>query len=85
MHSCLKILKTNKLDAYELLDEFVGYLVRQGNKTVGTIKLYIEVMKSYFAYYDIDIIPATLYSSIFLLPNTVDDLSASFFVDMPYQ
>lgn len=48
----------NKLDVYQLLDEFVDYLVKQGNKAVRTIKMYIRVIRSYFAYYDIDIIPS---------------------------
>jgi site-specific recombinase XerD len=53
LHSCLEAIHRQKLNVYELLNDFVEYLIRQGDKTNTTIKIYIAVMRSYFAYYDI--------------------------------
>ena len=49
----------SKLDVYVVLDEFISYLVdRTLNLTSGTIKFYIASVRSYLAYYDVDIIPS---------------------------
>jgi integrase len=55
----LKPLSKNELDIYVILDEFVSYLVVKAlNLTSASIKLYIAAVRSYLAYYDIDIIPS---------------------------
>jgi integrase len=46
-----------KIDVYELLDNFVSFLI-QLNLSIPSINLYIAAIKSYLAYYDIDIIPS---------------------------
>jgi integrase len=46
-----------KLDVYELLDNFVSFLI-QLNLSVPSIDLYVAAIRSYMAYYDIDIIPS---------------------------
>jgi integrase len=58
LRTCLESIQTQKLNVYELLNDFVEYLIRQKDKTNTTIKIYIAAMRSYFAYYDIDIIPS---------------------------
>ena len=46
-----------KLDVYELLENFVSFLI-QLNLSVPSIDLYIAAIRSYLAYYDIDVIPS---------------------------
>jgi integrase len=59
VETILKPLSKNELDIYVILDEFISYLVDPTLKlTSNTIKLYITAVKSYLAYYDIDIIPS---------------------------
>jgi integrase len=54
-----KSLSNKELDLYTLLDEFVSYLMKEvPNLTSNSIKLYMAAMRSYLAYYDIDVIPS---------------------------
>ncbi|MFL6412673.1 MAG: tyrosine-type recombinase/integrase [Nitrososphaeraceae archaeon] len=54
-----KSLSNKELDMYTLLDEFVSYLMKEvPNLTSNSIKLYMAAMRSYLAYYDIDVIPS---------------------------
>jgi integrase len=55
IETILEPLAEDKINPYELLDGFVSYL-QTLNLTPSSIKLYIASIKSYFAYYDIDII-----------------------------
>jgi integrase len=49
----------SELDVYVLLDGFVSYLADATLKlTSGSIKLYLAAVRSYLAYYDVDIIPS---------------------------
>ncbi|MDQ3902901.1 MAG: site-specific integrase, partial [Thermoproteota archaeon] len=51
--------KDGQLDTYAILDEFISYLVNESpNLTYNSIKLYMGAVRSYLAYYDIDIIPS---------------------------
>jgi integrase len=50
-------LAENKINPYELLDGFVSYL-QTFNLAPSSIKLYVASVRSYFAYYDIDVIPS---------------------------
>ena len=55
----LKPLSKNELDVYVILDEFVSHLVDPTLKlTLSSIKLCMAAIRSYLAYYDIDIIPS---------------------------
>jgi integrase len=55
----LKSLSNSELDIYAILDEFVSYLVDPTLKlTLSSIKLCMAAIRSYLAYYDIDIIPS---------------------------
>ena len=59
IETILKPLSNSELDIYVILDEFVSYLVNPTLKlTSNTIKLYIAAVRSYLAYYDIDVIPS---------------------------
>ncbi|MGA8081195.1 MAG: tyrosine-type recombinase/integrase [Candidatus Nitrosopolaris sp.] len=73
LHSCLEAIHRQKLNVYELLNDFVEYLIRQGDKTNTTIKIYIAVMRSYFAYYDIDIIPSKFKRKV-KVPKVADEV-----------
>ena len=46
-----------KIDIYQLLNDFVSYLI-QLNLSIPSISLYIAAIRSYLAYYDIDVIPS---------------------------
>lgn len=50
----------SKVNVYELFDSFVSYvLATKPDITPNSLSLYIAALKSYFAYYDIDVIPST--------------------------
>ncbi|MFL6360080.1 MAG: hypothetical protein ACJ72V_12170, partial [Nitrososphaeraceae archaeon] len=54
-----KSLSNKELDMYTLLDEIVSYLMKEvPNLTSNSIKLYMAAMRSYLAYYYIDVIPS---------------------------
>ena len=59
IEAILKPLSKNELNIYAILDEFVSYLVNEAsNLTSNSIKLYIAAVRSYLAYYYIDVIPS---------------------------
>jgi integrase len=59
LETILKPLAENKINVYELLDGFVSYLqTSNGALTPSSVKLYIASVRSYFAYYDVDVIPS---------------------------
>jgi integrase len=60
IETILKPLSTNQLlDVYSLLDEFITYLNDSNpDLTANSIKVYIGSIRSYLAYYDIDVIPS---------------------------
>ena len=61
MHTNLvwHIFKSPELNVYVVLDDFVAYLVNETrNITSRSISSYITAVRSYLAYYDIDIIPS---------------------------
>ena len=48
-----------KVNIYELFDSFVSYiLATKPQITPNSLALYIAALRSYFAFYDIDIIPS---------------------------
>jgi integrase len=57
--SILTPLSNNEINVYGLLDSFISYLLEE-NKGIspGSVKTYVAILRSYFAYYDMDIIPA---------------------------
>jgi integrase len=57
LETVLVSLQRQEINIYELLDRFVSYLL-QKNLSIPSISLYVSAVKSYFAYYDIDVIPS---------------------------
>ena len=59
IETILKALSTNNINIYELFDDFVSFLLtyRKGIAP-KTMSLYLAALRSYFAYYDIDVIPS---------------------------
>jgi integrase len=52
-------LLENKVNVYEFFDRFVSYvLAAKSDITPSTLSFYLAVLRSYFAFYDIDIIPS---------------------------
>jgi integrase len=53
------LLARGDVNVYELLDDFIANLVSTNpNLTPASIKLYVTAVRSYLAYYDIDVIPS---------------------------
>jgi integrase len=61
-YNCETILQPlfgNRINVYELFDSLISYiLATKPEITPKSLSLYISALKSYFAYYDIDIIPS---------------------------
>jgi len=55
--SIIPLLIKGKINTYELLDQFVSYLTNNG-VTIVSLKVYVSAVKSYFEYFDIDIVPS---------------------------
>ena len=52
-------LSRNEINVYIVLDEFVSYLLNIiSNLTPNSINLYVAAIRSYFAYYDVDVVPS---------------------------
>ena len=55
----LKPLSNNEINVYELLDSFVSNILEERKGiTPKSVNLYVTAIRSYFAYYDIDVIPS---------------------------
>jgi integrase len=50
-------ISDQKVDLYKLFDGFVAFLLSH-KLSVSSIKLYVVALRSYFAYYDIDVVPS---------------------------
>jgi integrase len=57
LETVLVPLQTQEINVYELLDKFVSYLLQQ-KLSIPSISLYVTAVRSYLAYYDIDIVPS---------------------------
>ena len=59
LEAILKPLLKNEINVYEMLDNFISYLLSiNSNMTSTSLKLYVASIRSYLAYYDIDVIPS---------------------------
>ncbi|MGC2683247.1 MAG: tyrosine-type recombinase/integrase, partial [Candidatus Nitrosopolaris sp.] len=56
LDTILKPLLDDKINRYELLDSFIAYL-QTFNLAPSSIKVYMTSVRSYFAFYDVDVIP----------------------------
>ena len=55
----LQPLLKNKINIYEFFEGFISYLLETRiGITPKSISLYVTALRSYFAYYDIDVIPS---------------------------
>ena len=55
----LEPLLNNEINVYELLDSFVSNILEQREGiTPKSLALYVTTIRSYFAYYDIDVLPS---------------------------
>jgi integrase len=50
-------LSSQEINLYQLFDSFVSFLTSQ-KLSIQSIKLYITAIRSYLAYYDIDVVPS---------------------------
>jgi integrase len=57
LDTILEPLLEEKINRYELLNSFTGYL-QSFNLTPSSIKVYVTSVRSYFAFYDVDVITA---------------------------
>jgi integrase len=61
-YSCETILQAllkNKINIYEFFERFISYLLEtRVGITPKSISLYVTALRSYFAYYDVDVIPS---------------------------
>ena len=59
LEAILEPLLKNEINVYEMLDNFISYLLSiNSNMTPTSLKLYVASIRSYLAYYDIDVIPS---------------------------
>ena len=61
-YTCQTILQPlgeNRLNVYELFNDFIQFLLTtKPDITPNSVSLYISAIRSYFSYYDIDVIPS---------------------------
>ena len=53
----ISLLQNQQINTYELLDQFVSYLINNG-VTVVSLKTHVSIVRSYLEFYDIDIVPS---------------------------
>jgi integrase len=51
-------LAKNEINVYTLLEQFITFLTDKKSLSSNTVRQYLVGIKSYFAYYDIDVIPS---------------------------
>ena len=74
----LKPLVENKISIYELLNHFVSYILMIMTTTntkisSKSITFYLAALRSYFAYYDIDVIPSKFRRKVKVPKGTRED------------
>jgi integrase len=57
VETILEPLRRSEINAYELFDGFVAFLMSSG-LSIPSIRLYVSAIRSYLAYHDIDVIPS---------------------------
>jgi integrase len=65
--SIIDAMLQNKINVYQLLDSFISHIqsIKEGI-TANSISVYVAGLRSYFSYYDIDIIPSKFKRKVFL-------------------
>jgi integrase len=64
---------SNELNVYNLLDNFVSYLISLGRLSTATITLQVAATRSYLQYYDIDISPTKFKRRVKMPKNHRED------------
>lgn len=74
METILTPLKEDKINPYDMLDNFISYL-QTGNPTLtaSSIQLYMASIRSYLAYHDVDIIPSKFKRKVKMPKNYRED------------
>jgi integrase len=65
-------LISNEINVYNLLDDFVSFLLNE-NLSANSISIYMTAIKSYLAYYDIDIVSSKFKRKVRLPKNRRED------------
>ena len=67
INSIIDAMLQNKINVYQLLDSFISYIqsLKEGI-TANSLSVYVAGLRSYFSYYDIDIIPSKFKRKVFL-------------------
>jgi integrase len=58
LENIVERVESNEINIYSLLDNFVNYLVTEKKLSPNSVLLYVTAIRSYFAYYDVDVVPA---------------------------
>jgi integrase len=73
LESVLEPLSNNQINVYVLLEEFISYLTENKSLQSNSVRQYLVGIKSYLAYYDIDIIPSKFKSKVRLPKRQFED------------
>jgi integrase len=58
LESIIETVLKEQINIYTLFDNFVNYLVTEKKLSPNSISLYVAAIRSYFAYRDVDVVPA---------------------------
>ena len=58
LESIVESVLKEQINIYTLFDNFVNYLVTEKKLSPNSISLYVAAIRSYFAYRDVDVVPA---------------------------
>ena len=70
LETIIQKLISNEISVYTLLDNFVSFLLNE-NLSPNSISIYVTAVKSYFAYYDIDIVSSKFKKKV-RLPRIIE-------------
>lgn len=73
LETIIEPLTTNEINVYTLLDNFVSYILKANQLSPNSISLYVAAVKSYLAYYDIDIVSSKFKRKVRLPKNHRED------------
>jgi integrase len=68
----LELLNRNQINVYELLDNFVSFLMAL-KLSANSIQLYMAAIRSYLAYSDVDVIPSKFKRRVKLPKSYIED------------
>jgi integrase len=75
--SIIQPLLDNKFNVYNLLEEFITYMITKvPSASPATLKSYMTAIRSYLAYYDIDVIPSKFKRKVRMPRVSIEDKEA---------